>query len=136
MHLSVGDVICLFFFVKQKTAYEMRISDWSSDVCSSDLLFFSTGFCRHEFRCEAQRQGLAADPGLLVCMACLHDGSRCRGPAGPDQRRRDRKSVVSGKRGAVRVVIGGRRIIKKKTHKKKDEKAIIHIVKTKAIISK
>src|SRR3546814_15419559 len=29
-----------FFFFKQKTAYEMRISDWSSDVCSSDLLRF------------------------------------------------------------------------------------------------
>src|SRR3546814_21150863 len=28
---------CIFFFFKQKTAYEMRISDWSSDVCSSDL---------------------------------------------------------------------------------------------------
>src|SRR3546814_9451983 len=28
---------CLCFFCKQKTAYEMRISDWSSDVCSSDL---------------------------------------------------------------------------------------------------
>src|SRR3546814_1734087 len=28
----------LFFFIKQKTAYEMRISDWSSDVCSSDLM--------------------------------------------------------------------------------------------------
>src|SRR3546814_1990895 len=28
---------CLVFFFKQKTAYEMRISDWSSDVCSSDL---------------------------------------------------------------------------------------------------
>src|SRR3546814_10861336 len=31
-------VTFLFFFFKQKTAYEMRISDWSSDVCSSDLL--------------------------------------------------------------------------------------------------
>src|SRR3546814_15201158 len=30
--------IALFFFFKQKTAYEMRISDWSSDVCSSDLI--------------------------------------------------------------------------------------------------
>src|SRR3546814_13010550 len=30
-------LVCRFFFVKQKTAYEMRISDWSSDVCSSDL---------------------------------------------------------------------------------------------------
>src|SRR3546814_1397274 len=31
-----------FFFFKQKTAYEMRISDWSSDVCSSDLFVFGT----------------------------------------------------------------------------------------------
>src|SRR3546814_11878216 len=30
--------LLLFFFFKQKTAYEMRISDWSSDVCSSDLV--------------------------------------------------------------------------------------------------
>src|SRR3546814_4700535 len=30
-------LVCFVFFFKQKTAYEMRISDWSSDVCSSDL---------------------------------------------------------------------------------------------------
>src|SRR6184192_4461267 len=30
--------LCFFFFFKQKTAYEMSIGDWSSDVCSSDLL--------------------------------------------------------------------------------------------------
>src|SRR3546814_1013646 len=44
--LSDGFVMCdvdccvafFFFFFKQKTAYEMRISDWSSDVCSSDLI--------------------------------------------------------------------------------------------------
>src|SRR3546814_9315413 len=37
--MSCQSVVCLvFFFFKQKTAYEMRISDWSSDVCSSDLL--------------------------------------------------------------------------------------------------
>src|SRR3546814_15496543 len=35
--LYVDFVDCVFFFFKQKTAYEMRISDWSSDVCSSDL---------------------------------------------------------------------------------------------------
>src|SRR3546814_3208988 len=33
---------CLVFFFKQKTAYEMRISDWSSDVCSSDLMVASS----------------------------------------------------------------------------------------------
>src|SRR3546814_8572502 len=39
-YVQVIDVFYLivFFFFKQKTAYEMRISDWSSDVCSSDLL--------------------------------------------------------------------------------------------------
>src|SRR3546814_5288232 len=36
--LIFHDVMKIFFF-KQKTAYEMRISDWSSDVCSSDLIF-------------------------------------------------------------------------------------------------
>src|SRR3546814_3231965 len=37
--LIVSDSVCVSFcfFFKQKTAYEMRISDWSSDVCSSDL---------------------------------------------------------------------------------------------------
>src|SRR3546814_6795177 len=34
---SIRLLIYCFFFFKQKTAYEMRISDWSSDVCSSDL---------------------------------------------------------------------------------------------------
>src|SRR3546814_8566456 len=39
-------VLYYFFFFKQKTAYEMRISDWSSDVCSSDLR------PEHSIRCD------------------------------------------------------------------------------------
>src|SRR3546814_7438101 len=39
-------LIQFFFFFKQKTAYEMRISDWSSDVCSSDLV--DRDHVRHE----------------------------------------------------------------------------------------
>src|SRR3546814_1197536 len=35
---SMSNRICSLFFFKQKTAYDMRISDWSSDVCSSDLV--------------------------------------------------------------------------------------------------
>src|SRR3546814_9063179 len=35
---DVCDLLLFVFFFKQKTAYEMRISDWSSDVCSSDLV--------------------------------------------------------------------------------------------------
>src|SRR3546814_18843699 len=45
----------LFFFFKQKTAYDMRISDWSSDVCSSDL-----------FAMRKRRLVLAAATGLVV----------------------------------------------------------------------
>src|SRR3546814_2114713 len=37
MSFDASSVVVLVFLFKQKTAYEMRISDWSSDVCSSDL---------------------------------------------------------------------------------------------------
>src|SRR3546814_16719673 len=39
LSVMIVSIFYLFFFFKQKTAYEMRISDWSSDVCSSDLSF-------------------------------------------------------------------------------------------------
>src|SRR3546814_2177947 len=46
----IGLSTSLFFFFKQKTAYEMRISDWSSDVCSSDLpAVYPTRFLRTIF---------------------------------------------------------------------------------------
>src|SRR3546814_12756919 len=48
-----------FFFFKQKTAYEMRISDWSSDVCSSDLR-------------EAARRTLAADLDADIADHVMH----------------------------------------------------------------
>src|SRR3546814_11496286 len=37
LYCVCSSVFVIFFFFKQKTAYDMRISDWSSDVCSSDL---------------------------------------------------------------------------------------------------
>src|SRR3546814_5386905 len=50
----VGRSYFLFFVFKQKTAYEMRISDWSSDVCSSDLAQGGkvAMFCTGGIRCE------------------------------------------------------------------------------------
>src|SRR3546814_6868332 len=52
-------VFFLFFFFKQKTAYEMRISDWSSDVCSSDLDFPQGGADLvdggHPWQCRADQ---------------------------------------------------------------------------------
>src|SRR3546814_4861667 len=50
-----------FFFFKQKTAYEMRISDWSSDVCSSDLLLLDEATSALDAESEALVQrGLEA----------------------------------------------------------------------------
>src|SRR3546814_8804717 len=52
----------LFFFFKQKTAYEMRISDWSSDVCSSDLDREQRALIR-QHRVEEERVGEAGQEG-------------------------------------------------------------------------
>src|SRR3546814_9848804 len=54
--------LCVFFF-KQKTAYELRISDWSSDVCSSDLI--------------PPRAGVAAAFGMIVAPV-TYDAVRSR----------------------------------------------------------
>src|SRR3546814_5751025 len=53
----------LFFFFKQKTAYELRISDWSSDVCSSDLT-------RNPGAASAARRGI--NRRLLLLRRILH----------------------------------------------------------------
>src|SRR3546814_6091462 len=54
VYMCIRIVACFFFFFKQKTAYEMRISDWSSDVCSSDLPH-TLGGGYHVERRRAQR---------------------------------------------------------------------------------
>src|SRR3546814_3154983 len=73
-----------FFFFKQKTAYEMRISDWSSDVCSSDLISRSAD----EFsgRIEQTVGGVAA--------ALDDTGTKIETTFGGLEGRIDRKSVV------------------------------------------
>src|SRR3546814_2922974 len=57
-------VVVLLFFFKQKTAYEMRISDWSSDVCSSDLLYLAK-----------TRLQQACDAGALAGRKAMGSGS-------------------------------------------------------------
>src|SRR3546814_8327471 len=52
----------MFFFFKQKTAYEMRISDWSSDVCSSDLARVEVLLHADEIRRQLGRGQLRAHP--------------------------------------------------------------------------
>src|SRR3546814_9189125 len=72
----------LFFFLfKQKSAYEMRISDWSSDVCSSDLGCYDSveGLCHHAVppcwprrRCRAPaRHALPVAPATMALRNCF-----------------------------------------------------------------
>src|SRR3546814_6588216 len=55
-----------FVFFKQKTAYEMRISDWSSDVCSSDLVFMAALVMLWLASCAVAAIALYAFPGLIL----------------------------------------------------------------------
>src|SRR3546814_11367772 len=98
----------------------MRISDWSSDVCSSDLRDPRCEAGHHRMRdifdhlAETEQAGRDEDePGEQGCdqqavIAMARDDVEDHDDEG------DRKSVVSGKSVSVRVDIGGRRIIKKK----------------------
>src|SRR3546814_9258785 len=62
----VGVLSFCFFFFKQKTAYEMRISDWSSDVCSSDLNLIAASFpTAHEIVDKTVR--FAVNSGDIGC---------------------------------------------------------------------
>src|SRR3546814_3675054 len=58
-----------FFFFKQKTAYEMRISDWSSDVCSSDLAALAVA--RQQVENGAQVIDVNMDEGMLDSKAAM-----------------------------------------------------------------
>src|SRR3546814_19185547 len=126
----------MFFFFKQKTAYDMRISDWSSDVCSSDLssrsanrgisllpqIAFTAGQPTQTSRrrCfDAQTMPRAAISGWKI------GGTGCarRGMCERAQSNRgvlkaeDRQSRVEGKRVRGRVNLGGRRSIQTKKTK-------------------
>src|SRR3546814_6854605 len=81
----------MVFFFKQKTAYEMRISDWSSDVCSSDLMLtVSEALDRAQMLCDAAaKAGADAADALYYCNAAtsvsmrlgaLEDVERSEGP--------------------------------------------------------
>src|SRR3546814_12728934 len=132
-----------FFFFKQKTAYEMRISDWSSDVCSSDLPEAMVAMRRarlavpgpeiaardrsagpprrldpvldHRVEAVAPGRRRAGGIGLAVAgEAELLDHPRLAKRFGAASVGVDRESVGAGKGGAVRVDPGGARRLKKK----------------------
>src|SRR3546814_3441153 len=69
-----------FFFFKQKTAYEMRISDWSSDVCSSDLRVRDAAARYIEF-CKSTVPSELSLKGLRIALDCAHGANYQVGPA-------------------------------------------------------
>src|SRR3546814_14443688 len=131
----------VFFFFKQKTAYEMRISDWSSDVCSSDLQHGDlvldsgtlagdrrgTGARARQLRLRAAAIDARGD-AAFIARADPIVGTRISGDGAVEQRLLrvqaaqppviDWKSVVEGERESVRVDLGGRRCITKKKYKR------------------
>src|SRR3546814_2907147 len=89
-------VTLFFFFFKQKTAYEMRISDWSSDVCSSDL-------CRIELSQTDGTHNVPPTARTEVAALAVQPASPSSDPSSPCKTRwtnrlatvrSDRKSVV------------------------------------------
>src|SRR3546814_19266217 len=107
----------MFFIFNQKTAYDMRISDWSSDVCSSDLIngrdalavLFRVPIHRRMHRLVKSLARLADAFGIGRGrpVAVRRDHQLARGT--------DWKSVGQGTSVSVRVAFGGRRNVKKKT---------------------
>src|SRR3546814_16164804 len=109
-------LISIFLFFKQKTAYEMRMSDWSTDVCSSDLckmLIFA--------QYMAQAHSFRPAPGSTqeqVFPRKQHQLGRreVRRVAFVAVEGVDRRSVVKGKNVQVSVDLGGSRCIKTNKH--------------------
>src|SRR3546814_3097782 len=89
-----------YLFFKQKTAYEMRISDWSSDVCSSDLVGALFGIAQpsHSVTRRSTNQknsiiGYCHTPATFGEIRCLPVAVRAFEPT-QDSTVKDRKSVV------------------------------------------
>src|SRR3546814_18356497 len=135
MSSAVCVALFLVFFFKKETAFEVRISDRSSDLCSSDL------FAWHQATYVRCRDGLSIlgqedfvpkapythllSPGMIGAMRLRNriivtamgvSFAEPDGSWGPRLRayHEDRKSVVSGKSVSLSVDLGGRRIINKK----------------------
>src|SRR3546814_10428758 len=91
----------MLFFFKQKTAYEMRISDWSSDVCSSDL---ESAGCAESYRpCSAPPPARSAPPMADDRRAGRRDcdiraGSACEIPPLAQVARENRRKIRPAER--------------------------------------
>src|SRR3546814_5926303 len=104
--------IVIFFFFKQKTAYEMRISDWSSDVCSSDLAACTAAQPAGEGGIAAAHHVGAVGPEHRRCQAIVCGGIHCTSlvqwPAITSMAGNARLLAV-----VVRAAVGGKQILQR-----------------------
>src|SRR3546814_6703982 len=105
-------VCMIIFFCKQKTAYEVRISDWSSDVCSSDLSGSRSLLPAVIVPLVSDGELTKSSKSSCPTSRSTCSRSRSRGDAAQDTSRSEERRV--GKELSVRVDLGGRRIITKK----------------------
>src|SRR3546814_7835656 len=109
----------IFFIFKQKTSYEMRISDWSSDVCSSDLGVVREGLQQVELHAGQGNVAAVAVEQLVrvevereAPEACQVGGLRpirfgfCRGPLRPPHHRLDTGQQLAQIGGLGQIVVG------------------------------
>src|SRR3546814_16810566 len=126
-------VCFFFFFFKQKTAYEMRISDWSSDVCSSDL--GRPGYARCAAEIAGQERDRRQRQEISLSRHWLYGSRRCRADmacrlserpslrhvragCGSSRGKGDRKGDGEGKGESVGVDLVGRRDMTKRKQNK------------------
>src|SRR3546814_16888842 len=123
-----------FFFFKQKTAYDLRISDWGSDVCSSDLdVADLEAPCVERQACRVREDEQEQGPHGQGCKEQHRDDRqhhvfparhvatypRVIAKQQPEQEGHDRQNVVEGKRIPGRIKQGGGRVLKKKKKENK-----------------
>src|SRR3546814_7253926 len=93
----------MFFFFKQKTAYELRISDWSSDVCSSDLFQYECPLQRcRKFTFEGADGAVSRKPECGVTggnNADAKESGKCGGPKVATQFAKTRQRFTKYARG-------------------------------------
>src|SRR3546814_3012145 len=111
--LATGFVNVLsIFFCKQKTAYELRISDWNSDVCSSDLIAARRAALGRAHRQHRRRWGGRGLPGKAIAASVVFV-ALLAGVLFWQHGQTDRNSVVWGKGGSDRLALVGRLNTKK-----------------------
>src|SRR3546814_12616577 len=114
--------VFMFFFFKQKTAYEMRISDWSSDVCSSDLRLrlIQPGYSGTALKralAGSQTPGYNADMSSTIWMLLAAAGVMAASCAATDRRASCRERVCQYVSISV-VAVSLKKKIREQTQKK------------------